>query len=190
MDARDPRLVSLLATLGPEASPASLQLVADAFDWAARLHAGQVRADGCAVFDHVVGVAENVLAAGERDPELVAAALLHDVAERTPVTAAAIGERLGPRIGRLVAVLTKRPTEDAASAAQRAVEAGREAVLLRLCDRLDGLRHHPARQPADRDHYLVTTRRVYLPLANEHFPSIAAALRALLDRVGPEPSEV
>ncbi len=184
MNDGDPRLDSLLSGRGPDASPAGALLLRDAFGWAARLHAGQIRRDGAPVLDHVLGAAANALAAGERDPELIAAALLHDVVENTPTTAADLAERFGPRVAHLVDVLTKRPAEDAESAVRRAVEAGREALLLRLCDRLDGLRRSAGRDAQSRERFIATTRRVHLPVAEEHFPLLAAAFRTVFDQLG------
>ena len=184
MDDGGPRLDSLLSGLGPDASPAGVLLVRDAFGSAAQLHAGQIRRDGALVFDHVLGAAANAVAAGEGDPEVIAAALLHDVVEKTHTTAADLGERFGPRVAHLVDVLTKRPAEDSETAVRRALEAGREALLLRLCDRLDGLRRSAGRDPGSREHFIATARQVHLPVAEEHFPSLAAAFRTVLDQLG------
>ncbi|MFQ6096109.1 MAG: HD domain-containing protein [Armatimonadota bacterium] len=157
------------------------RLVRMAYLWAARHHAGQVRKDGSAVFDHVRGVAGNVIEAGSCDPHVVAAALLHDLLEATGVTAEEVLERFGPRVAALVEAMTNRPGEDARASAQRAVEVGPDAVMLRLCDRLDGLRRVGGRSAASRRDFLSSARAVHLPLAERHFPVMAESLREAIE---------
>jgi hypothetical protein len=79
-----------------------------------------------------------------------------------------------------VAAVTRPPGEPAEVSAERARTAGREALLLRLCDRLDGAQRAGGREAASRANFLAVTRKVYLPLAAAHFPGLAAALREAL----------
>ncbi len=138
------------------------------------------------MFEHVLGVTENVLAAGSRDAELIAAALLHDVVENTPVSLAEVHERFGGRVAHLVDAVTNRPDDDAASAAQRALQAGRDALLLRLCDRLDGIRRSSGRKKKARRKFLCDSRKVHLALAEQHFPDLAEALSEALQTTDPD----
>jgi (p)ppGpp synthase/HD superfamily hydrolase len=101
--------------------------------------------------------------------------------ETTKTSPAEIEERFGTRVARLVEALTNEPGEDPAVSAQRAVAAGTDAVFLRLCDRLDGVRHAPQRRNlASRRRFLEATREVYLPLAQQYFPEIAAEMTKAL----------
>lgn len=156
-------------------------LVRAAWRFAQAAHEGQVRNDGVRVIDHVEGVARNLLRFGPADAELRAAATLHDVVENTPVPLEELEERFGPRVARLVDAVTNRPGEDAEAAALRARDAGADALLLRLCDRLDGVRRSVGRPPEKRAKFLAASRRVHLALAREHFPELAAALAEALE---------
>ncbi len=156
-------------------------LVRRAWRLAASAHEDQVRKDGSRVICHVIGVTRNVCRFAGRDAHLVAAALLHDVVENTPVTLVDLQSRFGDRIAGLVDAVTNRPGEDAAASARRAREAGDEALLLRLCDRLDGIRRSPGRPPDRRRRFLAASRQVHLPLAEEHFPALAAEMRQALE---------
>ena len=162
------------------------ELVRTALQWAAELHAGQCRRDGSLVIDHVLAVAEDVLGYCEADPEVVAAAVLHDVVEKTETTVPQIAGAFGPRVARLVEAVTVPPGMTPDQALAQAIEAGQEALLLRLCDRLDGVRRSPGRPPADRQRFVETARRVHLPAAREHWPRLAEALaRAIADASAP-----
>jgi len=115
----------------------------------------------------------------------VIAGLLHDSAENTDTPLQAVRDRFGDRVADLVDAVTNREGEDADASAQRAARAGRDALYLRLCDRLDGVRRSPGRKPAAREKFLAASREVHLVLAGEHFPRLAGALRqALSDAAG------
>jgi (p)ppGpp synthase/HD superfamily hydrolase len=71
--------------------------------FAARAHAGQNRkATDIPYIVHPVGVMLILIEAGENDPEVLAAALLHDTVEDTGVTLAQIREAFGPRVAEIV----------------------------------------------------------------------------------------
>lgn len=158
--------------------------VAAALEWARQLYGTTLRQDGVQVMTHAYDVARNVSRFGRQDVELTVAALLHDVLETTDTSAGEIERRFGPRVAHLVVTLTNEPGEEPALSAQRAVQAGPDALLLRLCDRLEGVRRSPGRDPKSRRRFLAATREVYLPLAAEHFPAIAEEMREALNRAG------
>ena len=79
-----------------------------AYAFAEAAHRGQRRKDDRAFIAHPVHVAR-LLAARGYDEEVVAAALLHDVVEDTPVTLAEIRERFGARVAQLVECVTEDP---------------------------------------------------------------------------------
>lgn len=75
-----------------------------ALSFAARAHLGQVRkGTDTPYIVHPVGVMLTLQAAGEHDPDLLAAALLHDTLEDAGVSVEALGELFGPRVAELVA---------------------------------------------------------------------------------------
>jgi (p)ppGpp synthase/HD superfamily hydrolase len=78
-------------------------LVDSALIFAAQAHRHQVRkATNIPYIVHPVGVMLLLQDAGEADPELLAAALLHDTIEDAGVSAAALAERFGPRVAAIV----------------------------------------------------------------------------------------
>lgn len=158
-------------------------VVRRAFAWAVAEHDGQMRKDGSRLIDHVMSVARNVqrFVAGYDLREMLTAALLHDIVENTRVPLSEVEARFGPRVAALVDAVTNREGESAADSAFRARDAGHEALLLRLCDRLDGIRRSPGRPREKALKFLSASREVHLSLAEEHFPELAEAMRAALD---------
>jgi (p)ppGpp synthase/HD superfamily hydrolase len=94
--------------------------VAAAYSFAARAHAGQRQvADGAPYLEHVLAVARLLEGAGFPD-DVVAAALLHDVLEKTDVRPLEIRARFGPRVARLVRAMTE-PDDVAAFPLRKAI---------------------------------------------------------------------
>lgn len=80
------------------------RLLDSALIFAARAHAGQVRKGSDVPYIvHPVGVMLTLRQAGETDPEILAAALLHDTLEDAGVTVEALAERFGQRVAGIVA---------------------------------------------------------------------------------------
>jgi guanosine-3',5'-bis(diphosphate) 3'-pyrophosphohydrolase len=77
---------------------------AEALKFAAESHKDQVRKDKTRLpyIYHPVAVAENVMRAGVRDPEIVAAALLHDTIEDCGVSSNTIASIFGDRVAEIV----------------------------------------------------------------------------------------
>lgn len=171
-----------LVLVGLHVNATDAMVLRRAFAWAVAAHDGQVRKDGSRLIDHVAGVARNVQ---RFDPDgeltLLVAAVLHDIVENTPVPLSDVEERFGPRVARLVDAVTNREDESAADSAFRARDEGRDALLLRLCDRLDGIRRSPGRPEGNRRKFLTASREIHLPLAREHFPALGEAMAAALD---------
>ena len=113
-------------------------------------------------FEHVRRVAIVLMDdVGIYEPDLVIAALLHDVIEDTEdIDAAVIEQFFGGRVAHLVLLLTKDPKEGYV----RRLETDLDAVLLKACDRLDNLRSLDAADMAFRLKQCRETRDVYLPL--------------------------
>jgi (p)ppGpp synthase/HD superfamily hydrolase len=79
------------------------ELVEAALLFAARAHDGQRRkGTDMPYIVHPVGVMLALVQAGETDPELLAAALLHDTVEDTGVSLAQLREHFGERVARIV----------------------------------------------------------------------------------------
>jgi guanosine-3',5'-bis(diphosphate) 3'-pyrophosphohydrolase len=87
-------------------------LVRGALSVARRAHAGQFRQTGCdeiAFIDHLLAVGE-LLATQNYPDEVLAAGLLHDIAEHTEVEPESLRGRFGDEVVELVEALTEDPT--------------------------------------------------------------------------------
>lgn len=170
-------------------------LVHCAYALARRVHAGHSRDEGTPYILHPLRVA--LILAEEchiGDPEVIAAALLHDVIEDSaranqPALAAADLEReFGARVARMVALLTKEtaPPEhklqrDEAYYARIAAAAA-DTRRLKCADRLDNLRHiHLSPEPGKAERYKQQTRRHELLIARETDPYLYQQLLNLLE---------
>jgi (p)ppGpp synthase/HD superfamily hydrolase len=129
-----------------EAAAAESELIRNALELAERAHAGQTRngSGGMAYIHHPIAVAE-LLAEHGYDEETVAAALLHDVVEDSEVSVGEMAERFGPRVARLVEVLTDdesvEPYERRKDEHRRRVkEAGGDALAIYAADKLSNVR--------------------------------------------------
>ncbi len=158
---------------------AGRELPGRAWELAVEAYAGSGVADGAGI-EHPVEVAALVDAVGF-DEDAVAAALLHDLVEDTPMTVEAIVADLGPGIGGWVAALTEDPSiteyrERKAEHRVRVLGAGGVPASIYLADKLARTRALTAAGTAverDRlDHYRATfelfaARRPELPFLAE-----------------------
>jgi (p)ppGpp synthase/HD superfamily hydrolase len=143
-------------------------LVREAREVAVSAHAGQVRngSGGRPYIEHPLAVADLLAEHRFADPVL-AAALLHDVVEESPLEVEEISRRFGPEVGELVAALTD--AEEIESYRRRkdvhrgGVEAaGADALAIYAADKLSNIR---------------ALRRVYA----EQGEAVGAELKAPLD---------
>lgn len=84
-----------------------MELVKRAARFAAERHGKDLDKAGLPVIRHPVRVMTALRKAGETDPEVLAAAVLHDVVEDTPTTLAEIEKEFGFRVAGLVKLLTR-----------------------------------------------------------------------------------
>jgi (p)ppGpp synthase/HD superfamily hydrolase len=143
-------------------------LLGEARELAVSAHAGQVRngSGGRPYIEHPLAVAELLAEHGFAEPVL-AAALLHDVVEESPLEAEEIGRRFGPEVGELVAALTDaeeiEPYRRRKDVHRGEVEAaGADALAIYAADKLSNIR---------------ALRRVYA----EQGEAVGAELKAPLD---------
>ncbi len=123
-------------------------LVARAAAFAAYAHDGQSRKGGALPYIlHPMETAA-IAATMTNDPEVLCAALLHDVIEDCQVTEAELRNRFGKRVAALVLSLTEQKEPDAQASWQRRKLRGinrlraatREQMILILADKLSNLR--------------------------------------------------
>lgn len=129
------------ATPGIEAAAERSALVKEALETARRAHSGQLRrgSDGHPYIDHPLAVAELLLDHGYGD-EVLAAALLHDVVEKSEIGIDEIRERFGERVAGLVGALTEDETiadyvERKEEHRERVAQAGDDALAIFAADK-------------------------------------------------------
>jgi len=125
------------------------ELLANAFDFAARAHAGQVRQSGQEFIYHPWGAAK-ILAGLQLDEATLAAALLHDGVEDTDTGIEEIRTEFGDEIAHLVEGVTKLTRVQFQSREHAEAENYRKlivamaedlrVILIKLADRLHNLR--------------------------------------------------
>jgi hypothetical protein len=126
---------------GIDAAVEGSDLVRRALDKASEAHAGQTRrgSDGRPFIEHPIAVAERL--SGSHGDEVLAAALLHDVVERSETGVDELRENFGPRVAELVAAMTENPEiptyEDRKDEHRRRIaEAGPAARAIFAADKL------------------------------------------------------
>jgi (p)ppGpp synthase/HD superfamily hydrolase len=120
-------------------------LTRDAFDLLLSKHSGQrQKVNGRPYVEHPIRVATEVSEAGF-EPEIVAAALLHDIVEDSEVTIDHLRKRFGDRVATLVEAMTDEaevePYERRKALHRgRVVAAGPEAAAIFAADKLNNVR--------------------------------------------------
>jgi (p)ppGpp synthase/HD superfamily hydrolase len=115
-----------------------------ALDYALERHAGQLRDDGTPFILHPREVASLLRDVGAPD-RLIAAGALHDIIEKTPVTAFDLRRRFGSSVASLVLAVTEDQHIDRYAARKAALRdqvarAGDEALLLFAADKVSKAR--------------------------------------------------
>jgi len=139
----------LLAKMREHFPKADLDVIRDAYQFAAEAHHAQTRASGEPYINHSVTVASTLVDL-RLDPVTIAAALLHDVAEDTGISLSEVQDRFGVEIASLVDGVTKLGKIEWMSREERQAENLRKMflamasdiriVLIKLADRLHNMR--------------------------------------------------
>lgn len=192
------RGVTLGAAIGDDSLNDIVKL-AEAYRFAADRHVAQRRKGEAAepMMNHLAEVAELVAQATRgADPDLIAAAVLHDTVEDTDTTFEEIAARFGPRVAGLVAEVTDDKSlpwpERKRLQVEHAAYASRGAKVIKIADKTSNLRAMAESPPRDwsdarRANYLEWSRRVVANCRGasrwleEQFDAAADALEA---RVG------
>src|SRR5919202_4723471 len=151
------------------------ELLARAFDYAARAHDGQVRRSGQEFIYHPWGAAK-ILAGLQMDETPIAAALLHDVVEDTGVEIDDIRSEFGDEIAKLVEGVTKLTRVQFQSREHAEAENYRKlivamaedvrVILIKLADRLHNLRTIEYLGKQKQLQKAKETLEIYAPLAH------------------------
>ena len=130
-------------------------LATAALRFARRMHLGQYRKQSHEQFiEHPIAVARLLIEAGY-DGAMIAAAYLHDTAEKAGAELEEIRERFGPDVAELVECLTEDPEIDDYAERKRALRegifrSGGHAVTIYAADRVANMRDWREVAPEDR----------------------------------------
>ncbi|MGH8801260.1 MAG: RelA/SpoT family protein [Casimicrobiaceae bacterium] len=161
--------------LGHYLPPPDIALVERAFEFSDSAHRGQFRKSGEPYITHPLAVA-SILSEWRLDAEGLAAALLHDVMEDTPVPRSEIETKFGRPVAAMVDGLSKLDQIEFASREDAQAESFRKmllamardvrVVLIKLADRLHNMRTLDAMAPGHRKRIARETLDIYAPIAN------------------------
>lgn len=154
-------------------------VISRAYYLAEKAHAGQKRKTGEAYFNHALATAD-ILLSWRLDEASVAAGLLHDTVEDTPLTLAEIEKEFGAEIAFLVDGVTKlgrikyRGAENVENAGVKvenlrkmifAISEDLRVVFIKLADRLHNMRTLAALPPPKQKRIALETNEIYAPIA-------------------------
>jgi GTP pyrophosphokinase len=148
--------------------------VARAVEFAIRCHGDQRRPTGAPYLEHLLEALEVLVrGAGVTDPDVLCAAVLHDVVEDTPCTADDVRLRFGDRVADLVGWVTKPEPENGVDrkAAKEAYLKGLQnapddAIAVKLADRASNVQTLRNLAPGRQRAYYAQTIEYIVPLAS------------------------
>jgi GTP diphosphokinase / guanosine-3',5'-bis(diphosphate) 3'-diphosphatase len=169
------RFQELLKTVSANRPSEDLVPIRKAWEFCVRYHEGQLRASGEPYIIHPLEVAE-VLAEMKLDATAIAAGLLHDAVEDTPVTSEEISTAFGEQVAHIVEGVTKIDKIQFANREDRQAENVRKmllamvsdvrVVLIKLADRLHNMRTLEHLKPERQEAIARETLDIYAPLAH------------------------
>src|SRR3989339_938043 len=150
------------------------EMVQLAYDFAEKAHRGQMRKSGEPYIIHPVATAM-ILAHMRIDPNIIVAALLHDVPEDTSVTLEEVEKNFGPDIASMVKGITKvgkikyRGVERYIENLRKMFVAMAEDVrvmIIKFADRVHNLSTIDALPPKKKFRIALESLEIYAPIAN------------------------
>ena len=152
-----------------------IQRVRDAYEYAARAHAGQRRKDGSAYVTHCIAAADISVDMG-LDEDSIVAALLHDVIEDTPASHDMVAKRFGETVADLVEGVTKLTRVQLVSKEEAQMESLRKmlmamskdirVILIKIADRLHNMRTMQYQREDKQRSKSLETMEIYAPIAH------------------------
>lgn len=152
--------------------PATCDAVAKAVEFATRYHGDQRRPTGAPYLEHLLETLE-ILVRGAKvtDPDVLRAAVLHDVVEDTSCTVDDVRREFGGRVADMVAWVTKPQAGDGDRKAAKESylnglrDAPDDAILVKLADRASNVQTlRNLSLPRQREYYAQTVTYI-MPLA-------------------------
>jgi len=170
-----PRFEKLVETVRANRPSDDTEIIRKAWEFCLEHHKGQLRASGEPYVLHPLEVAL-VLAEMKLDSTAIAAGLLHDAVEDTPVTTADITAKFGEQVAHIVEGVTKIDKIQFANKEDRQAENVRKmllamvsdvrVVLIKLADRLHNMRTLEHLPPDKQQVIARETLDIYAPLAH------------------------
>lgn len=168
-------IVELKRLIIKSEKPYELEVIDRAIELACRAHAGQKRYSGEEYVCHPLQVACILVELG-MDSETIAAAILHDVVEDTPVELQDLTREFGGEIAELVDGVTKlnkipsstREEQQAENVRKMFLAMSRDirVIIIKLADRLHNMRTSSGWEPQKRRDKAKETMDIYAPLAH------------------------
>jgi GTP diphosphokinase / guanosine-3',5'-bis(diphosphate) 3'-diphosphatase len=169
------KFAELLATIGKNRPSDDIGIIRRAWEFCVQHHSGQLRASGEPYVLHPLEVAQ-VLAEMKLDSTAIAAGLLHDAVEDTPVTTEDISEQFGEQVAHIVEGVTKIDKIQFANREDRQAENVRKmllamvsdvrVVLIKMADRLHNMRTLQHLSAERQESIARETLDIYAPLAH------------------------
>ena len=151
---------------------ATCDAVDGAVAFATRFHGDQKRPTGAPYVEHLLEALEFLVrGAGVTDPDVLCAAVLHDVVEDTPCTIADVRAAFGDRVADIVAWVTKPEADPGAENAVKEAylkglaDAPDDAILVKLADRASNVQTLRNLRPQKQRDYYAQTVAYVMPLA-------------------------
>lgn len=168
------------------AKGANLPLTMKAVTYANELHKNHKRDDSADYFEHPVRVCRYLLNHGIRDDVTLAASLLHDVIEDTPITREKLAEIIGEEVACIVNLLSKKekvPPEIYFSEIATDIR----AIIIKAADRACNIDDMIGSYTIDRlERYIASTENYVLPMmksARRIYLEYSDALVAFRDHI-------
>src|SRR5271163_3649540 len=169
------RFNELIETVRKNRPSDDTEIIRKAWDYCLEHHNGQLRASGEPYVLHPLEVAQ-VVAEMKLDSTAIAAGLLHDAVEDTPVTTEDISEQFGEQVAHIVEGVTKIDKIQFANREDRQAENVRKmllamvsdvrVVLIKMADRLHNMRTLEHMPPEKQQSIARETLDIYAPLAH------------------------
>src|SRR5579863_7539064 len=169
------KFARLLETIRRNRPSDDTSVIRKAWEFCVQHHSGQLRASGEPYSLHPLEVAQ-VLAEMKLDATAIAAGLLHDAVEDTPVTTEDITEQFGEQVAHIVEGVTKIDKIQFANREDRQAENVRKmllamvsdvrVVLIKMADRLHNMRTLQHLPPDRQESIARETLDIYAPLAH------------------------
>jgi len=171
--ATPPQLEPLFHAVRTNHPKADTRMLARAYEVAEECHRGQFRRSGDAYITHPLSVTV-ILAELGMDVTTLAAALLHDTVEDTPLTLDAVRAQFGSDVAALVDGVTKLDKVKLGEAAEAetirkmviAMARDPRVLVIKLSDRLHNMRTLHHLRPEKQERTAKQTLEIYAPLAH------------------------